>query len=89
MRRPEEPPRQGSGAARWSAALALAVGAQAALVLGLSLRRPEAPPPEPPITLIQLMAPEPPSPPAPEPDEAPAAEGPAADAPEAAPDPEP
>ncbi|HEV7229236.1 hypothetical protein [Brevundimonas sp.] len=93
MRRPEEPPRQGSGAGRWSAALALAVGVQAAMILGLSLRRPEAAPPQPPVTLIELMAPEPPPPPqpppAPAPDEAPAAEGPAAGSSEAAPAPEP
>lgn len=78
---------QGSGAGRWSAALALAVGLQAALVAGLSLRTPDAAPPEPRVTLVQLIAPpEPPPPPAQIPDEAPAAEGPQADAADAAPD---
>ena len=90
MRRPDEPPGDGSSAARGSAALALAVGVQAALVLGLSLRTPEGPPAEPPVTLIELIPPEPPPPPpAPVPDQAPAAEGPPANDAEAAEDPEP
>lgn len=90
MRRPGTSSRQGSGAGRWSAALAVAVGLQAAMILGLSLRVPDATPPEPPVTLIELMPPEPPPPPpAPQPDPQPAAEGPAEAAAEAAPAPEP
>ncbi|MBU1326463.1 MAG: hypothetical protein KJ676_14630 [Alphaproteobacteria bacterium] len=94
MRRPGTSSRQGSGAGRWSAALAVAVGLQAAMILGLSMRTPDAPPPEPPVTLIELMPPEPPPPPpapapAPEPDAEPAADVQAVESSDAAPAPEP
>ena len=84
-RRPTRSERSGPG--RWWAALALAVGVQAALVAGLSVRTPDAPPPEPRVTLVELVAPpKPPSPPAEVPDEMPTAEGPPTTSADAAPD---
>jgi hypothetical protein len=90
MRRPGTSSSEGSGAGRWSAALAVAVGLQAAMILGLSVRPPDTRPAEPPVTLIELIPPEPPPPPpAPDPDPEPAAAGPAAESTDAAPAPEP
>ncbi|HEV2083117.1 MAG TPA: hypothetical protein VGR32_11795 [Brevundimonas sp.] len=90
MRRSRKSSGEGSGTARWSAALAVAAGLQTAMILGLSLRTPDAPPPEPPVTLVELIAPQlPPPPPAPEPDPEAAAEGPAAESRVAGPEPEP